>query len=156
MRKPVDTLTVPGTDGLTSAATRSGRTLAIYASVFRIVVGATFAIHGAAGLFGVFGGRSGTGATIAFGTWPGWYAALIQLIAGGLVALGLFTRPAAILCSGSMAYAYFTVHIEKSLWPVQNGGEAAALFCWAFLTVAFLGAGTWSLDAVLTRRPART
>jgi putative oxidoreductase len=123
--------------------------------VFRIVVGLTFAIHGASSLFGVFGGVKGTGATVAFGTWPSWWAALIQLVAGGLVALGLFTRPAAILASGSMAYAYFTVHIEKSLWPVQNGGEAAALFCWAFLTVAFLGAGTWSIDAVL-RRPART
>jgi putative oxidoreductase len=153
MRKPADTLTVPA--GLAAPATTSNsRVLGIYASLLRIVVGATFAIHGASSLFGVFGGVKGTGASVAFGVWPSWWAALIQLVGGGLVLLGLFTRPAAILCSGSMAYAYFTVHIEKSLWPVLNGGEAAALFCWAFLTVAVLGGGVWSIDALLKNRPA--
>jgi putative oxidoreductase len=89
---------------------------------------------------------------VAVGTWPSWYAALIQLLAGGLVLIGLLTRPAAILCSGSMAYAYFTVHAPKSLWLVVNGGEPAALFCWSFLTIAVLGAGTWSLDALRRAR----
>jgi putative oxidoreductase len=124
-----------------------------YASLFRIVVGLLFAVHGAASLFGIFGGARGVpGATIKFGLWPGWWAALIQVVAGGFVLIGLLTRPAAILCSGSMAYAYFTVHAPKSLWPGANGGEAAALFCWAFLTVALLGAGAWSVDALIARR----
>jgi putative oxidoreductase len=51
-----------------------------------------------------------------------------------------------------MAYAYFTVHAPKSLWLVVNGGEPAALFCWSFLTIAVLGAGTWSLDALRRAR----
>ncbi|MEV0798241.1 DoxX family protein [Kribbella sp. NPDC050281] len=55
------------------------------------------------------------------------------------------TRYAALLCSGSMAYAYFTVHQVDALLPVQNGGEKAALFCFAFLLIAFLGNGTWSV-----------
>ena len=123
-----------------------------YLSVFRIVVGLLFTVHGAASLFGIFGGAKGIpGATIRFGLWPSWWAALIQVIAGGLVLIGFLTRPAAILCSGSMAYAYFTVHTPKSLWPGVNGGESAALFCWAFLTVAVLGAGAWSVDALISR-----
>jgi putative oxidoreductase len=69
--------------------------------------------------------------------------------------VGLFTRPAAVLCSGSMAYAYFTVHTPKSLWPVVNGGEPAALFCWAFLTIAVFGSGVWSLDAARRRYAQR-
>jgi putative oxidoreductase len=123
-----------------------------YLSVFRIVVGLLFVVHGAASLFGIFGGAKGVpGATVKFGLWPGWWAALIQVVAGGLVLIGFLTRPAAILCSGSMAYAYFTVHAPKSLWPGSNGGEAAALFCWAFLTIALLGAGAWSVDALISR-----
>ncbi len=127
-----------------------------YLSVFRIVVALLFAIHGAASLFGIFGGSKGTGAAVPLGVWPSWWAALIQLVAGGLVLVGLATRPAALLCSGSMAYAYFTVHGPKSLWPVANGGEPAALFCWSFLTIALLGAGAWSLDALLDRRSKAT
>jgi putative oxidoreductase len=124
-----------------------------YLSVFRIVVGLLFTVHGSASMFGIFGGAKGiAGATVKFGLWPSWWAALIQVIAGGLVLIGLLTRPAAILCSGSMAYAYFTVHLPKSLWPGVNGGESAALFCWAFLTIALLGAGAWSLDSLISRR----
>jgi putative oxidoreductase len=123
-----------------------------YLSIFRIVVGLLFVLHGSASLFGIFGGSHGTGGHVAVGTWPSWYAAVIQLVAGGLVLVGLFTRPAAVLCSGSMAYAYFTVHAPKSLWLVVNGGEPAALFCWSFLTIAVLGAGSWSLDALRRSR----
>ena len=123
-----------------------------YVSVFRIVVGLLFVLHGTASLFGIFGGSKGTGAHVPFLAWPSWWAAAIQLVAGGLVLVGLFTRPAAILCSGSMAYAYFTVHAPKSLWLVSNGGEPAALYSWVFLTVAVLGGGAWSLDALRSRR----
>jgi putative oxidoreductase len=127
----------------------------ILVSLFRMVVGLLFASHGLATLFGVFGPSR----HVAVGTWPGWWAALIQLVAGALVLVGLFSRPAALIASGSMAYAYFTVHQEKALLPIQNGGEAAAMFCWSFLLLAVTGPGSLALDAVLTRvraQPRRT
>ncbi|MDG9725708.1 MULTISPECIES: DoxX family protein [unclassified Streptomyces] len=120
--------------------------------LFRIVVGLLFACHGAASLFGVLGGASGTGGTIESGTWPGWYAAVIQLVGGSLVMLGLGTRAAAIVSSGSMAYAYFKVHQPGALWPMENGGEASAMFCWAFLLLAFTGSGAFGLDRLFARR----
>ncbi|MFB7085811.1 DoxX family protein [Streptomyces sp. NPDC056296] len=120
--------------------------------LFRIVVGLLFACHGAASLFGVLGGASGSGGTIETGTWPGWYAAVIQLVGGGLVMLGLGTRAAAVVSSGSMAYAYFKVHQPGALWPMENGGEASAMFCWAFLLLAFTGSGAFGLDRLFTRR----
>ncbi|MFC9327608.1 DoxX family protein [Kitasatospora sp. NPDC057015] len=119
--------------------------------LFRIVVGLLFACHGAASLFGILGGAKG-GGTVAALSWPGWYAAAIQLVAGGLVLVGLGTRTAALLCSGSMAYAYFSVHQEHALWPLQNGGEASVLFCWTFLLIAATGPGSLALDGVLGRR----
>jgi putative oxidoreductase len=119
------------------------------------VLGLLFTCHGAASLFGVLGGAQGTdGGTIEAGTWPGWYAAVIQLVCGALVLLGLATRPAAFLASGSMAFAYFHVHQSHALWPIQNGGEQAALFCWTFLLLVFTGPGALALDNVL--RPSRT
>ncbi|THA58065.1 DoxX family protein [Streptomyces sp. A1136] len=115
---------------------------------FRIVTGVLFASHGAASLFGVLGGAHG-GGTIAFGSWPGWYAAVIQLVAGTLIVLGLGTRAAALLASGSMAYAYFTVHQPRAVWPLQNGGEPSAMFCWVFLLLVFTGPGALALDRSL-------
>lgn len=115
-------------------------------SLFRIVVGFLFACHGAASLFGILGGAQGThGGTVPFGAWPGWWAAAIQLVGGILVVLGLGTRVAALICSGSMAYAYFTVHQPTGLLPIENEGEQAALFAWAFLLIAAAGPGPWAL-----------
>jgi putative oxidoreductase len=122
-------------------------------SLFRIVVGLLFACHGAASLFGVLGGAMGTnGGTIDAGTWPGWYAAVIQFVGGILVLLGLGTRAAALVASGSMAYAYFDVHQQAALWPIQNGGEASAMFCWAFLLLVFTGSGALGLDQLFAKR----
>ncbi len=106
----------------------SSRLSATVLSLFRMVAGLLFACHGAASLFGVLGGARGTGASVPVGAWPSWWAAMIQLVGGALVLLGLFTRPAALVCSGSMAYAYFVVHQPKALLPLANGGEPAALF----------------------------
>ncbi|MFD9319846.1 DoxX family protein [Streptomyces sp. NPDC060053] len=123
--------------------------------LFRIVVGLLFACHGAASLFGILGGAAGTdGGTLDAGAWPGWYAAAIQLVCGSLVLLGLGTRAAAFLASGSMAYAYFDVHQPSALWPIQNGGEASAMFCWAFLLLVFTGSGALGLDRLFAGRPA--
>ncbi|MEU3183084.1 DoxX family protein [Streptomyces sp. NPDC006923] len=109
--------------------------------LFRIVVGLLFACHGAATLFGLFGND-----TAPAGAWPGWYAAVIQLVGGGLVLLGLGTRIAALVASGSMAYAYFNVHQPTGLFPMENGGEAAAIFAWTFLLIVFTGPGALSVD----------
>ncbi|MEV7180231.1 DoxX family protein [Kitasatospora sp. NPDC093679] len=118
--------------------------------LFRSVVSLLFACHGAATLFGVLGGAHGRAPQV--GQWPGWWAAVIQLAAGALVLLGLVVRPAALLCSGSMAYAYFGVHQEHGLWPIQNGGEPAAMFCWAFLLIAVTGPGALALGPAVRRR----
>lgn len=123
-------------------------------ALFRIVVGLLFACHGAASLFGVFGG--GHGGAPAFGEWPGWWAATIQLVGGLLVAAGIGTRFAALICSGSMAYAYFTVHLPKDILPIENGGESAAMFCWTFLIIAFTGPGKWALSSIFSRNSSRT
>jgi putative oxidoreductase len=111
-------------------------------SLVRIVVGFLFACHGAASMFGVLGGAQGTGRAVAVGEWPSWWAAVIQLIGGTLVAIGLGTRIAALICSGSMAYAYFVVHQDDGILPIQNGGELAALYAWLFLLIAVLGPGS--------------
>lgn len=125
-------------------------------SLFRIVTGLLFACHGASSLFGIFGGAMGKGGTVPAGMWPGWYAAVIQLVAGSLVLLGLATRVAAFLASGSMAYAYFVVHQERALLPIENGGELAAMFCWSFLLLVIVGPGIWSIDAVLDKGRSRS
>lgn len=113
----------------------------------RIVVGFLFACHGAANVLGVFGGHAQ-----ALGAWPGWWAGVIELVGGALVMVGLFTRPAAVINSGAMAYAYFSVHQAAALLPLQNKGEPAAMFCWVFLLFAVVGPGALALDAVLRRR----
>ncbi|MEL5961120.1 DoxX family protein [Streptomyces sp. CLV115] len=117
--------------------------------LFRIVIGLFFTCHGAASLFGVLGGMNG--GSIPTGTWPGWYAAVIQLVGGILVTAGLGTRVAALICSGSMAYAYFKVHQPEALFPLQNGGEPSAVFCWAFLLLVFTGPGALALDRLFGR-----
>ncbi|MFF5566565.1 DoxX family protein [Streptomyces sp. NPDC012623] len=115
--------------------------------LFRIVTGLLFVCHGASSLFGYFGKDA-----VAGGTWPGWYAAAIELVGGALVLLGLGTRVAALVCSGAMAYAYFTVHQENGLFPIENGGEASAMFCWAFLLFVFTGPGALALDQLFPSR----
>ena len=82
----------------------------------------------------------------------GW----LELVLGALLILGLFTRPAAFILSGEMAFAYFMGHMFKAappvLIPLLNGGNAAILFCFACLYFAFAGGGVWSLDAMRERR----
>lgn len=137
-----------------SSLDRKEAALAPYAlGVFRIVVGALFASHGAASLFGVFGGAPGSGGTVTVGAWPSWWAAVIQLACGLLVAFGVLHRGAAVLASGSMAYAYFVVHQPDGLLPLQNQGEQAALFAWSFLLLACTGPGALALGRALRRQP---
>jgi putative oxidoreductase len=123
----------------------------ITVSAFRIVVSFMFVCHGLQG-FGAFGGIDGAGTGVPFGTWPGWYAGVIELIGGAMVLLGVLTRPAALLCSGAMAFAYFTVHQSLALLPLQNMGEPAALYSWIFLLIAVLGPGSLTVATLLRRR----
>ena len=112
----------------------------------RVVASFLFVCHGFQGLFGAFGGIDGQGGAVPFGVWPGWWASVIHLVAGLAVGLGLYTRAAALLCSGAMAYAYFVVHQPTGLLPIANGGEPAALYSWIFLLVAVAGPGAYALD----------
>jgi putative oxidoreductase len=116
----------------------------VYA-VFRIVVGFLFIFHGLQ-KFGFLGGTAVPLASL-FGL-----AAIIEAVGGLLVMIGLFTRPAAFIASGEMAVAYFMAHQPKGTWPIQNQGETAVLFCFAFLYIAARGAGIWSADAAMGRR----
>lgn len=124
-------------------------------SLYRIVIGFLIACHGASTLTG-FPAKSATGHTVSPTTWPGGVAAVLQLVFGILVMLGLWTRVSAVVLSGTMAYAYFSVHQKHALLPMANGGEPAALFSWAFLAIAIVGAGPLALDALLPTRSAGT
>ncbi len=81
-----------------------------------------------------------------------WIAGLLELGGGVLILLGLFTRPAAFILSGMMAFAYFIGHASRGnpLLPILNGGELAVVYCFLFMSVA--GGGEWSLDSILRRR----
>ncbi|CAL9403547.1 hypothetical protein SUDANB37_01525 [Streptomyces sp. enrichment culture] len=117
-------------------------------ALFRVVIGLLFLCHGAAKLFGVLGGADGSGATVPAGTWPFWYGAVIEVVGGALIIVGLGTRAAAFVSSGAMAYAYFKMHQPSGLLPMENGGEAAALFCWALFLLVFTGPGALALDGL--------
>jgi putative oxidoreductase len=81
-------------------------------------------------------------------------AGTIELVAGLLLALGLFTRLAAFVAAGEMAAAYFIGHFPKGFWPAANMGEAAILYCFIFLYLAAAGAGAWSIDSARERQRA--
>ena len=110
--------------------------------VFRIVIGLLFTMHGTAKLFGWPSTATGR---VPMGTWPFWWAGVIEVVVGLLVLLGLFARAAAFFGSGAMAFAYFTEHQPKGLWPIQNGGELAVLYCFALLLIVFAGAGAFAV-----------
>lgn len=129
--------------------TRLGRAQPYALSTFRFVVGLLFTCHGVASVFGVLGRpmlspTPGRGGTRPSSNWPH----------GILVALGLGTRTAACLGSGSMAFAYFDVHQQTGLLPMQNGGEAAVFFCWTLLLLVFTGPGVVAADRLPVFRGA--
>nr|WP_282571762.1 DoxX family protein [Roseomonas acroporae] len=80
-----------------------------------------------------------------------WFAAILEIVGGVLILIGLYTRPVAFILSGQMAVAYWTAHGPRSFFPALNGGDAAILFCFLFLYMAVVGGGSWSLDSKRAR-----
>jgi putative oxidoreductase len=108
-------------------------------ALMRIVVGLLFMFHGLQKLTGMFGGQQ-----VTLMSQRG-LAGVIEFFGGALVMIGLFTTPVAFLCSGQMAVAYFQAHFPRAFWPIQNGGELAALYCFVFLYISSHGSGKWSV-----------
>jgi putative oxidoreductase len=77
---------------------------------------------------------------------------VLELVGGGLLAIGLFSRPIAFLLCGDMAVAFFIAHFPKGWLPLLNGGDLAVLFCFTFLYLCVAGPGPWSVDALLRSR----
>ncbi len=119
--------------------------LAPYAlSLLRIVTALLFLEHGLAKLVGFPVAASMPAAFTLH-----WYAGVLEVAGGGLLIVGLFSRFAAFVLSGEMAFAYFLSHAPRGFYPLLNHGEAAILFCFIFLYVAAAGAGPLSLDALM-------
>lgn len=82
----------------------------------------------------------------------GGVAGLFELVGGALLAIGLWSRPVAFVLSGLMAAAYFIGHAGRGFYPLLNGGELAALYCFVFLYLAAAGPGPLSVDAIMRRK----
>ncbi len=118
-------------------------------ALMRIVTGFLFLWHGSQKLLGFpVAAPDGAPAFVIYG------AGSIELVGGVLVFLGLFTRWAAFLCSGLMAFAYWFAHGFNAVFPLINRGELAVLYCFVFLFIAANGAGMWSLDGVRDKAAA--
>ena len=118
-------------------------------AVLRIVSGLIFFEHGLQ-KFASFPPGPMAGSGLAFDSMGAW-AGIIELSCGLLIAIGLFTRAAAFLASGTMAVAYWYAHAPQDFFPVNNGGDAAILYCFVFLYLVFAGAGPLSVDAARAR-----
>jgi putative oxidoreductase len=119
-------------------------------SLLRIVAALLFMEHGLMKLFHFPGPQPGAPDPL-----PTMLvvAAWLEIVGGGLIALGLFTRPVAFILSGQMAVAYFLAHAPQGFYPAMNMGEPAVLYCFLFLYLVFAGPGEWSVDAQLRKRP---
>src|SRR5262245_59320539 len=110
-------------------------------AALRIVSGFLFSCHGAQKLFGAFGGHQ-----VSIHTPLMLAAGIIEFVGGVLILLGLFTHIAALIASVEMAIAYIRAHAMHGLFPIQNGGELAVVYCFLFLFIACHGAGKFGVD----------
>ncbi|HEX4140692.1 MAG TPA: DoxX family protein [Candidatus Methylacidiphilales bacterium] len=123
-------------------------------SVLRIVAGLLFVEHGTQKVFG-FPPSAEVHQAHAMSPMMMHLAAAsgyIELIAGALILLGLFTRFAAFIASGEMAVAYFTAHVGGGIYPINNHGELAVLYCFVFFYLVFAGSGPLSLDGLIRKK----
>lgn len=111
-------------------------------AILRIITALLFMAHGTQKLLGFPAAEFSPPMFSIF-----WFAGVIEIVTGVLMAIGLFTLPAAFIASGTMAFAYWMAHAPSNFFPVNNGGDAAILFCFAFLYFVFSGPGAWSIDA---------
>ena len=118
-------------------------------SIVRIVCGLIFMEHGTQKWLGFPPSGKPTPDLFSMSGFGG----MLELVGGALLVFGLFTRPVAFLLSGEMAVAYWTSHAPRGLFPILNGGDAAILYCFIFLYLAFAGGGAWSLDRAIRRKP---
>ena len=116
-------------------------------SIVRIVVALLFFEHGLSKMFG-FPVTHSPAEFLSLG----WFSGALEFGGGALLAIGLFSRFAAFIISGEMAFAYFISHAPRSFFPLVNGGDGAILYCFIFLYLAVAGPGPWSLDALIRRR----
>jgi putative oxidoreductase len=112
-------------------------------TIFRVVFGLLFLCQGLTKLIG----WPDAAHKAPVGEWPYYYAGWIELVTSVLIIAGLFTRPAAFIACGEMAFAYFTEHLPHGFFPITNGGELAVLYCFAFFLLIFAGGGVYALDA---------
>jgi putative oxidoreductase len=117
-------------------------------SVLRIMAASMFMLAGTMIVFAFPAGIPPTGGTAPLMSQI-WIGGILELIGGGLLLLGLFTRPVAFLLAGEMAVAYFQFHAPQGFWPNMNGGVPAVLYTFVWLYFSAAGAGPWSLDAKL-------
>ena len=117
-------------------------------SIVRIVAALIFIEHGTQKFF-AFPAASASGSPALLSLL--WWQGVIELVGGILLLLGLFTRPVAFILAGDMAFAYWMVHGPRNFYPVLNGGDAAILYCFVFLYLAFAGGGPWSADTQLRK-----
>jgi putative oxidoreductase len=115
-------------------------------SLLRIVAGAIFLLAGTMKIFAFPAGMPPNGGTAVFPSQI-WIGGALEVVCGGLLLLGLFTRPAAFLMAGQMAVAYFQFHAPGGFWPILNNGVTAVLYCFVWLFFSAAGPGPWSLDA---------
>lgn len=118
-------------------------------SILRLVAALAFMQHGLMKLFDFPAAQAGAPDPLPVML---QVAAWLEVVGGGLLAVGLFTRPTAFVLSGLMAFAYFIAHAPKSFYPALNGGEPALLFCFVFFYLVFAGGGAWSLDAIVRKK----
>ncbi|MEQ8506502.1 MAG: DoxX family protein [Rhodospirillales bacterium] len=117
-------------------------------SVLRVVTGLLFLQHGTTKYLSFpVSDMSGANPLSMSGA-----AGLIELVGGVLIVAGLFTRPVAFILSGTMAVAYFYAHFPRGFFPLLNGGELSALYCFVFLYLAAAGGGALSIDRLRNRR----
>jgi putative oxidoreductase len=120
-------------------------------ALLRVVAGLMLAQHGVQKLFGMLTPPDQPARTLeAFSR--NWFAGVLEVTLGPLLALGLCTRVVAFVLSGEMAFAYFLSHAKHGFWPILNRGELAALYCFVFFYLSARGGGRYSLDALLARR----
>jgi putative oxidoreductase len=122
--------------------------------LLRIVVGYLYLSHGSAKLLGIPHVKMFE--NVQLFSLMG-FAGVLELVGGALILIGLFTRPAAFILSGEMAFAYFMAHASRGtpLVPSLNGGELAVVYCFVFLFFAAAGAGAWSVDGMIGRGNGR-